>query len=818
MRPHIRIPLDEGAIAEIEANLALRVPNTEALTAIARRLDEADGEPVEVVIDIATAVGKTYVAAGLIDYAAAQGVRNFAIVTPSRSILNKTLANFTRGHRKEVKGRSSSPLLVTSEDFTSGSVKAALEDDGVVKLFVFTVQQLIKPNEKTSRRVREFQEGLGQGLYDYLHSVGDLVVIADEHHAYYGDKFSAAIRDLDAVALVGLTATVNPKTPPSEIIYRYPLGRAIADGLVKTPVLVGRKDDRRDIETQLMDGVALLNVKRDAAETYCTRHGLEPVNPVMFIVCQSITDADEVAEILKRPHLFGSNYEDAVLTVHSEAGDAALDALALVEEPESRVRAIVSVSMLKEGWDVKNIFVICALRALASQVLTEQTLGRGLRLPFDKRTGVEMLDTVEVLAHDRYAELLKRSNALIRGLVESRAADAVDPETGVAPAPSSEATDSDGASTDETGTPVASDGTAVLPSLPGVSGPVIHVADIESRRTALARESLAIRQDISIPADTEPFYVPFIETLPKPRTFSLSTLTDEEFENLGRSLAANPDDVLRRYRLDVVATPGGGFEVHPVAATDKVIASVPEMDLGDGEDALVDAMLGLNLVTASKPEKNAAKRLVRAFVRGLGDDAARRLSAFFNTALDTIRQALTTRYRRAPVESEVTVSQRQLVVLRTNTRPVAANLHVSVDRNNPAAYEGWAKSLVSLEWFDSDTERQMAVLLDESEAIGRWVRLHQSDGVVINYQGRGYRPDFAAEAVDGVFWLIETKADKDLTSEEVTAKRLAAEQWARFASDHLAPSTWRYLLVGETDLANAHGNWELVLAQAKARG
>lgn len=52
---------------------------------------------------------------------------------------------------------------------------------------------------------------------------------------------------------------------------------------------------------------------------------------------------------------------------------------------------------------------------------------------------------------------------------------------------------------------------------------------------------------------------------------------------------------------------------------------------------------------------------------------------------------------------------------------------------------------------------------------------------------------------------------------EVNAKRLAGEQWARFARDHPDPSTWRYLLVGETDLFNAKGNWDLLLAQAEAR-
>ncbi|MDK6499466.1 restriction endonuclease subunit R, partial [Escherichia coli] len=78
----------------------------------------------------------------------------------------------------------------------------------------------------------------------------------------------------------------------------------------------------------------------------------------------------------------------------SQSSDVALEALAKVEEPDSPIRAIVSVNMLREGWDVKNIAVIVALRRLASQTLTEQILGRGLRLPFGARTGIADVDQV----------------------------------------------------------------------------------------------------------------------------------------------------------------------------------------------------------------------------------------------------------------------------------------------------------------------------------------------------------------------------------------------------------------------------------------
>lgn len=817
MKNHIVIVFDPASIDEIAANLDLRKPNIEGLSALGMRFDAANGEPFEAVLDLATAVGKTYIAAGLIDYVSFQGARNIVIVTPSRAILSKTIANFSAGHFKSIRGRETSPLVITSEDFQRGEVASALRDDDTVKLFVFTVQQLLKPKEKTSRRVRDFHEGLGQGLYQYLQSVGDLVVIADEHHAYYGPAFSNAIRELDAAALVGLTATPNTQTPLEQIIYRYPLGRAIADGLVKVPVLVGRKDDRHDTETQLADALTLLNAKREAVTRWCEFTGAQPINPVMFIVCQTIDEAEEVAEILRRPNFFGTQYEDAVLTIHSDAADEALTRLDEVEEPNSPVRAIVSVSMLKEGWDVKNIYVICALRALASQVLTEQTLGRGLRLPFGSLTGVEMLDTVEVLGHDRYEELLRRAQVLIQSLVSDRLASSVDPATGIAPVPTGDLTP---AASPSAPTSSSSSGPTQLPSsLPGVTGSIIRVADIDSRKAQIAAENLAMKSVVGMRPDAAPFMVPVITPIVTPGKFSLSLLKDNDFEEVGRSLAANPDDVLRRNKIEVVQTPGGGLSIRSVAASDIIQAAVPELDMGRGKEALVDAMMNLGLVTQTASEMNAAKRLIDAFVRGLGDDAERRLSAFFTTALDTIEQVLRARNKKVDRAIQIEVSERALSISRMNSRPLTTSLYEKVDRNNPVAYEGWKNSLVAIEWFDSDPERQMAVLLDEArDHIKRWVRLHRTDGVEVIYHDQRYYPDFAAEDANGVYWLIETKADRDLTDEQVQAKKAAAEEWTQFATDSADTAhTWHYLLVGETHLTNANGNWGLLLAQAGAK-
>lgn len=72
----------------------------------------------------------------------------------------------------------------------------------------------------------------------------------------------------------------------------------------------------------------------------------------------------------------------------------------------------VSVNKLKEGWDVKNIAVVVTLRAMASEVLAQQTMGRGLRLPFGKYTDVWQIDQLDIISHQSFQELLAAKNVL----------------------------------------------------------------------------------------------------------------------------------------------------------------------------------------------------------------------------------------------------------------------------------------------------------------------------------------------------------------------------------------------------------------------
>ena len=77
-----------------------------------------------------------------------------------------------------------------------------------------------------------------------------------------------------------------------------------------------------------------------------------------------------------------------------------------VERADNPVEIVIHVNMLKEGWDVNNLYTIVPLRTAASKILREQMVGRGLRLPYGKRTGDKVVDAVMLTAHDKFEEIL----------------------------------------------------------------------------------------------------------------------------------------------------------------------------------------------------------------------------------------------------------------------------------------------------------------------------------------------------------------------------------------------------------------------------
>ena len=832
--------VDSDLLAAISSRLDLREPNRRAIETLAAELRqhyEVDERPppFEGVIDLATGVGKTYILAGAMEYLAATGVRNFAVITPGKTILDKTVANFTPGNAKSLLGgMETSPVVITSENFNTAAMRSSMDDPAQVKLFIFTVQALTRPNTETGRKTHKFQEGLGRAFYEHLADQDDLVVFADEHHAYYGNAFSAAVRDLLPWALVGLTATPHPKTPPEQIIFRYPLAAAIADRLVKTPVLVGRKDDRTDPATKLLDGVRLIEAKAAAIARYCAETGVKPVNPVMLVIAQTIDEAEEHAALIRAPSFAGGRYADAVLVVHSKKPDEDLAVLASVEDDDSPVRIIVSVGMLKEGWDVKNVYAIASMRRSVSEILTEQTLGRGLRLPFGAYTDWELLDTLEVLAHERYEDLLRKARVINEAFIDYRTRavlrrnaegqeisviETVPVSVAVATEPEPLPGGGEPANNDRQagGGQTHGDGAGSGPLFNGVAEPAPGRPIVE---TVEARQAQAQTQaEVSV---LEPrsglgqLVIPELRMTPVQSPFSLADITTTApFRSLGQRLARDPIGELRRIRLTahVVQTLDGmrHTELAPGKTIDRVESPASLIPLEDAIKSLADQILASQVVPARKGQRAQLAPLLEAFLAGLADQAELVLSSYLDRAVAGFVQLVGEEQRKfaAKPSFDEVLSMHQFAPQRYG-KPITSTDRYGAFRKG-IGYTGWQRSLYDQVWFDSATERQMANLIDDTGSIDVWARLHIND-LPIRWDGGTYNPDFLVAAGTDR-WVIETKADRDLQAESVQGKRQAAARWANHvsAADEVHEQ-WHYLLVGETNLNRARDDWDALVA------
>lgn len=810
------LEFDEALIDEIASRMDLRAPNKAALGRIVESIHTDEFR--EVVCDLATGVGKTYLASALVDYLAGQGVRNILVVTPGKTIQDKTIANFTPGSVKFVPGAEYRPLLITAENFARGQVGDALHQPGVLKLFIFNVQQLIRPAANMSRRVRETDEFIGGDLYSHLQAAGDLVVIADEHHVYRSRArvFSAAVRELRPRALVGLTATPDP-ADEDKVIYRYSLAEAIADGLVKVPVIVYRTDGHRDIATQLADACHLRQVKAAAYSTWAQGTGLEPVNPVLFVVCQTVDDARETANLLAGESYIGD--PAAVLEVTSQSSDEALTALARVEEPGSPIRAVVSVDKLKEGWDVKNIGVIVALRTLASQALTEQILGRGLRLPYGRRVGVPMIDQVDLVAHDSYRTLLEQKDALIERVVpeaESAAA-------GGGQMLPSEPRPRNPSQSDQV-QEVHQQGTLRLVTQPriidgsqvdGAAALILQEFGVTEEQGHRDAQYRVLQRVPGAPQVT----FPRREQEVLPVRFSLSYVDDADARAAGAAFAQEIRIPLIREALAARRTLDGSVQVRR-EAQESGEATQQWLPLARVADDLESRILGLGLVEETLPELNAAHRVVRAFLAGAGaqgDSEVRWGAERATQALTGVDTLIRQKYNTRRLQPHYVFRQ---VMLPVEPQPMPTDILDRFDDFERGRwYSGWRKSILPIASFDAaSTERRLAEILDSDPAIRWWLRLQVADPAYIELDSGGrYYPDFIAIDTDNVRWLIEGKSDRDATRRDVEAKRLAAEEWARFVNDDSRFGTWRYLFCSETALRASHGSWGALLVAAPTR-
>ena len=277
-----------------------------------------------------------------------------------------------------------------------------------------------------------------------VRDIDELIVINDEaHHIHEENAWLKSIRDIDnrlkqkgSGLSLQLDVTATPKNSKGAIFVQtisdYPLVEAIHQRVVKQPVVPDEasrgklKENQSTLFTERWKDHINLGVE-EWKKVY-EEHKKTGKKAILFIMADDTKNCDEVAEYLE---LSFAELKGAVLTIHTnKSGEISestsgkqkdeLDKLRKqsneIDSWESPYKVIVSVMMLKEGWDVKNVTTIVGLRPYASdsKILPEQTLGRGLRRMYFGRDDIdEYVSVIGTPAFMDFVESIKGEGVLL---------------------------------------------------------------------------------------------------------------------------------------------------------------------------------------------------------------------------------------------------------------------------------------------------------------------------------------------------------------------------------------------------------------------
>lgn len=817
---------------------------------------------------IATGIGKTRLMAATIYYLhQVHGIKHFFVLAPNLTLYNKLLRDFgDPGYDKYVfKGLAeyvtNPPVVITGENYLS--VRPNMGDQQLFKfdeieINIFNIAKFNSDN-KTSRkggvvsapRMKRLSEYLGTSYYDYLASLPDLVVLMDEAHRYYADASRLAIDDLSPVLGIEMTATpLRDNKPVGNIIYEYNLAEALQDGLyVKIPTIAKRADFRSeglsDAEVErikLEDGLSVHQHTMASLEIYARTYSKPRVKPFVLVACRDLEHARQTTEYLESDSFYSGRYKGKVLQIDSSTkGEDDLAQLFLtIEEEGNPIEIVVHVNMLGEGWDVRNLYTIIPLRAANAHTLIEQTIGRGLRLPFeDKRTGVEHIDKLTIIAHDnfeRIVEAAKEEDSILHRCsyveldTEDLDAEPVNiitfrPKTNEPLAHYQAQVASAQTAQEREKAQTLCDATEAIQrvlsevAIETQSASIEEIARNEAKLEVLvnkAKEAVAQTNSIFTPLVQEELSTAFVkETITR---FKRNLIEISRISILPREIRYE----LERFEVDFSK---GQFDF--TERKERIV----RQNLVDSKQELIDVVESgrtqnikskLLMLLLDEPEidySEMREELVYALNQVL--EYVRSYSADAQTAIRTLDQnsqliasRLYEQIRKHFVQEVISYGEAKVlpfvkiepVYLGERSGYPRKTLHEAIPSLHQIRrfiFHGFAKACHECYSFDSGTERNFAQILEQDGEVLTWLRPSAMQfNIHWGRDSRRYEPDFVVETNDSIY-LVETKASKELSNEEVLAKAEAARQYCSLATDYTTQhggKPWHYLLVSHLDI------------------
>jgi type III restriction enzyme len=805
---------------------------------------------------LATGVGKTRLMGAFITYLYRTKVsRHFFVLAPNLTIYNKLITDFTPNTSKYVlegiaEFASNRPEIVTGENYETGrgvraedSIQGRLWDTSPIHINIFNISKInSEVRGDNAPRIKRLSEYIGESYFEYLAGLPDLVLLMDESHRYRASAGVKAINELKPI--LGLELTATPQTeqggntiPFKNIIYSYPLSNALKDGFVKEPAVATRENfqasnyDEAALEKlKLEDGVRVHENTKVELEVYARDNGRPIVKPFMLIVAKDTNHANDLVKLIQDDAFFSGRYKGRVITVHSnlrgEEKDETVQQLLSVEDRENPTEIVIHVNMLKEGWDVTNLYTIVPLRAANSKTLVEQSIGRGLRLPYGKRVGVAAVDRLTIVSHDKFQEIIDEANkpdSIIRtGVVigrdiPDRAMQAVEVRPWIIEAVEN--------------VPIA--------GTPPEQRPLFNTAQEQQVARATLNtikqfERLSKSADLKEAGNLENIIARVKEqtTPAQPGLAGIGQTVDieavvkktvdlfiEKSIDIPRIVVVPKGDASRGYRdfsLDLK-----GVRLQPVAK-DILIAHLHDhtrhrLISGDGvapesrlEDYLVRGLVDFDDVNYDEHAELLYKLTAQVVSHlksylGKEEDVTNVLQYHQSQLVDLIHSQMQEHFEDRTTEYEASVT-RGFVTLRPNNYSVPAG-EKPVDFRVPVKqkilikgmlFTGFKKCLYPVERFQSDSERSFALILEHpGNGVVKWFKPGRTD-FQIHYRGdEKYEPDFVVEMNDKKL-ICEIKAEGEMNDPVVLAKAAAAALWCDYATEHEMKhdgKPWKYLLM-----------------------
>ena len=799
--------------------------------------------------DMATGIGKTRLMGAAIYYLyKTKGYKHFFILAPGNTIYDKLRKEANPAHPKYIfKGLEAEmgrPKVYDGENyvryparFVQGEIE--IEKTSEIQLFIFNIGKIFNSKTDTTFKFHKYQETLGSSFADVLAKFDDLVICMDEAHRYYAPASMKAISYLKPI--LGLEFTATPKSH-NNVIYSYDLAKG-AGKYLKIPVVMGRTNtggySAEDIEEmKIRDGLTLHENRKKVVYQYCLDNNLDYVKPIVLIACKDTEHAKKIRAMIDSDSFNNGRYRGKVIEIHSnmkgEETEENIRKLLSIESAQNPVEIVLHVYKLKEGWDVNNLFTIIPLNAAKSDILALQTIGRGLRLPFGVITGNEAIDTLDIVAHDHYREIvedIKNSDTFKYRDLDDRGVEptkVVEITNGIGDGQLSLLDDifvSAGVKSFNDVCDVKTQdkmyeeymksfGRTKKPEkqVPPQYSIFDYIDEDGNEKTVEATthtgEGSSLGEKKTQPMKKEDFVATVTElskkaiSVPKILVQPSSTVTLKPF-TVKRNIADFEVAASKIERFNAVnAEMLESFDAEILAVDDAVNTlacmlldcdALSEISVDEDADYILNIVQQyLALIDGSEADKN---KIVRRYAKLIIDDIVKQIHENMD------RQTYYTH-----------VVQKDLIVFRKAVRNVRAdggevNFRKTIANKSEIkkyVFTGYKKSYYNINAFDSDTERLVSVILEDDKDVIRWIKPPLNQLGLFWQAGQQYNPDFLVETPTTKY-MIEVKAKNEVNNPDVVGKAKEGIKWCKYASIvDFDKKPWEYKLI--TDEVISVGN------------